>query len=269
MSLQRPGWVLVAVVAAGVLASAPGSAQEREHFQLKLGTTYDEGDFGTSSTTRTVFAPLTLKYLGDRFDIGVTASFAHIETAGGVTLIEGTPTRTGTARRTATSESGVGDTLLKGRYFLIDDPGPGSPLPALTPFVKVKIPTADETRNLGTGEPDYGFGLEIDKQISSFFLFGDVSYTVIGSPPGQDLRDRPAASLGVGKKLSDVWAISGLVDWRRAVVRGREDPAELVGILTYKLARTISLNPNVSVGLTTGAPDFGVGFELAYKFGRY
>ena len=269
MDLQRGGWCVAVATSVLLLASARGWAEEREHFQLKLGATYDQGDFGTSNTTRTVFAPLTLKYLGDRFDLGLTASFVHIETAGGVTLIDGTPTRTAGAQRRQTSESGVGDTLLKGRYFLIDDPGPTSPLPAFTPFVKIKAPTADETRNLGTGETDYGFGLEVDKQLGAFFLFGDASYTVIGSPPGQDLRNRPAASVGVGAKLSDTVTVSGLVDWRRAVVKGRDDPADLVGILTYKLTRTISLNPYASVGLTDGSPDFGVGFELAYKFGRY
>jgi len=270
MRLQPHGWV--AAVASGFLVLAPvqGWAQEREHFQFKVGASYDQGDFGTSSTTRTLFVPLTFKYLGERFDIGVTPSFVVVDTVGpGVTLIDGVPTRTGGAAQRRVTNAGFGDTLLKGRLFLFDDPGTESPLPSFTPFFKVKIPTADEKRNLGTGKTDYGFGAELDKQLWRFFLFGDASYTVIGSPAGQDLRNRPAASGGAGFMVTNALAFGAFIDWRRALVKGKDDPTELVGFLTYKITRTLSFSPNVFVGLTKGSPDFGVGFEFAYKFGRY
>lgn len=269
MRLQPHLWG--AAVASVLLFLGPGQgwAEEREHFQLKVGASYDQGDFGTSNTTRTLFVPVTLKYLGERFDLGVTPSFVVVDTVGGVTLIEGEPTRTKAAQQRRVTNAGPGDTLIKGRYYLLDDPGLPAPWPSLTPFFKVKIPTADRDRNLGTGETDYGFGLEVDKQFGRFLLFGDASYTVIGSPPGQDLRNRPAVSIGAGFMLSKTLTVSALLDWRRAVARGQEDPTELVGILTYKVTPTVSLSPNVLVGLTKGSPDFGVGFEFAYKFGRY
>ncbi len=269
MRLQRDDWFAAVAIFSLLLAPGQGWAEEREHFQLKIGSMYDQGDFGTSSTTRTLFTPVTLKYLGDRFDLGVTGSFVVVDTVGGVNLLEGTPTRTEGARVRRTTTAGIGDTLVKGRLFLLDDPGPQSPLPSLTPFAKVKIPTADEDRNLGTGKADYGFGLELDKYFGRFFLFGDASYTVIGSPAGQDLRNRPAASFGAGMKVTDAVTASALIDWRRSLVAGQDDPAELAGILTFKASRTVSISPNVSVGLTDGSPDFGVGIELAYRFGRY
>lgn len=271
MRLQPHKWVAAAVSLLHLLLVVPGQgwAEEREHFQIKVGATYDQGDFGTSDTTRTLFVPVTFKYLGERFDIGVTPSFVIVDTVGGVTFVEGEPTRTEGAQGRRVTNAGFGDTLVKGRLFLFDDPGPQSPLPSFTPFFKVKIPTADEDRNLGTGKTDYGFGLEFDKQFGRFLLFGDASYTVIGSPAGQDLRNRPAASLGAGWRLSDAFTVSALIDWRRALVSGKDDPTELVGFLTYKVSRTLSFTPNVFVGLTDGSPDFGVGIELAYRFGRY
>lgn len=260
-----------AAVASLLLFLGPGQgwAEEREHFQLKVGATYDQGDFGTSDTTRTLFVPVTFKYLGERFDIGVTPSFVVVDTVGGVSLIEGMPTRTEGAQGRRGTNAGFGDTLVKGRLFLFDDPGPQTPLPSFAPFFKVKIPTANEDRNLGTGETDYGFGFEWEKQFERFLLFGDASYTVIGSPPGQDLRNRPAASLGAGLQLTNALTVGALIDWRRAVVSGRDDPTELVGFLTYTITRTISFSPHVLVGLTNGSPDFGIGFELGYKFGRF
>ena len=191
-------------------------AQERPHFLFKIGASYDQGDFGTSETSRALFIPVTLRYLGSRFDVSVTPSFALIDTSGGVRLIEGIPTSTGEgAGAIRETRSGAGDTVLRGRFYLHTDPGRTAALPSITPFAKVKIPTAREEIDLGTGEVDYGFGVEWDKQILPLLLFGDVSYTVIGKVAGLDLRNRPGASFGVGGRLSDTVFASTLADWRR------------------------------------------------------
>lgn len=265
------GWTQVAVVVLGLVAVvAPVAAQEREHYQLKVGAFYDQGDFGTSNTTRTLFTPLTLKYLGDRFDVALTSGFLRLDSPGGVTILEGQPVAGATARGARRVDEGVSDTVLKFRYFAVDDRGPNSLIPGLTPFAKIKFPTADEDKNLGTGEFDGGLGLEVDKQLGSgWFVFGDVSYTFIGSPPGQDLRDRPGFSLGVGRKVTDRLTLSAFLDWRRSLVSGRDDPTELDGVVSYKLTPTITASPIVFVGLTNGSPDFGVGIEFSWKFGRW
>ncbi|MFB3062314.1 MAG: hypothetical protein ACE10C_13190, partial [Candidatus Binatia bacterium] len=93
---------------------------------------------------------------------------------------------------------GVGDLALKGRIYLLDDPGTDSFLPAITPTARVKFPTADASEGLGTGEYDFGLGLELDKQVKNFFLFADFGYTFIGNPPGANLRDQIAAGTGIG-----------------------------------------------------------------------
>lgn len=48
-----------------------------------------------------------------------------------------------------------------------------------------------------------------------------------------------------------------------------DDALELTGIVQYRLARTLMVSPYVFVGLTDGSPDFGLGFEVSWKFGRY
>jgi hypothetical protein len=253
-----------------LLVPAPGSAQdEREHFELRLGASYDEGDFGTNDTTKTIFVPLTFKYLGKRFDVGVTASWVQIETVGGVVVLDGTPIATGEGQRGRETESGIGDTLLKGRFYLVTDQGLPSPWPSINPFVKLKIPTGDEDKNLSTGEFDYGGGIEFDKTLGRVILFGDVSYTIIGEPPRQNFRNQPGASLGAGARVTNSVLLAALVDWRRAIVKGNEDPVQLIGILSFSALPTLTVSPYALVGLTSGASDFGVGFEVAYKFGRY
>ncbi len=239
----------------------------REHFQLKIGAAYDQGDFGTRDTTRSAYLPVTLRYLGERFEVGVTAAMVYLDTESSVVIIDGIPTPTGRQRRT--EDVGFGDLIFRGRYYLVDDGGPDSWVPALTPVLKVKAPTADESKGFGTGEWDVGLGLEFDKRFEWFYILGDVSYTFIGDPPGQNLRDRPGASFGIGKAFTPTVSVTALLDWRRSLVRGQDDPLDLVGIVQLKLSRTVMLSPYTFIGLTNGSPDFGIGAEVSWKFGRY
>ncbi len=250
-----------------LLAASPGWAQ-REHFQLKVGAGYDQGDFGTSETTRTLYAPVTLRYLGERFDVGVTGSFIYLDSPEDVVIVDGRPTVTGDGGG-RDQVTGIGDTIIRARYFLIDDPGPGAYYGGFAPFVKLKVPTGDEDQGLGTGEFDVGLGVEFDKRFAEiFFVFGDVSYTFMGDPPDQNFRDRPAASLGLAVRMGTVTA-AVLLDWRRALVSGNDDPLELLGALAIRVSPTMTVAPYAFAGLTDGSPDWGVGFEVAYRFGRW
>ena len=242
-------------------------APEREHFQLKVGAGYDQGDFGTKDTTRSFYAPVTFRYLGERFDVGVTASLIYLDTDTSVVVVDGQPTQSDRQRRS--KDAGFGDLYFKGRYFLVDDAGPDSLFPGLAPFVKIKAPTADAHKGLGTGEWDGGFGLEWDKRFREFFLLGDVSYTFMGSPPHQDFRDRPAFSIGIGRQFTPVIAGTVMLDWRRSIVAGGDNAVELTGIVQYRLTPTVIVSPYAFVGLTDGSPDFGLGIEVSWKFGRY
>jgi hypothetical protein len=274
LSRRTRGLLGLALAACALVLALPAAAAAqdtpREHFQIKIGPSYDEGDFGTSDTTKTFFLPVTLRYLGENFDVSATFSWVHIDTVGGVTLIDGTPVPTDEGAGERRTDSGFGDISLRARYFLIDDPGPQSLLPSVWPFVKVKIPTADEDKDLGTGEWDFGLGVELDKTFFGWVtVLGDVSYTFIGDPPGENFRNRPTASIGVALKVAEPITVTALLDWRRAIVSGTDDALELLGMVTFRVSPTFSVTPNAFVGLTEGSPDWGVGVELSYKFGRF
>ena len=248
--------------------TTPAEKTGREHFQLKVTPGYEQGDYGTGDTTRIFVIPFTLRYLGENWDLSATFSYLRVDSPGNVTLVAGQPAPIAGSERRRTDQ-GFGDIVLKGRYYLLQDTGELSSLPSITPLVRLKIPTAEDPQ-LGTGEPDFGFGVEFDKTLGrSFILFGDVTYTIVGEPEGADFRNRPGASLGGGVRLTDVTTVSALLDWRRAIARGQDDALDLVGFVGFKLAPTFTVTPYLSVGLTNGSSDVGVGVELSYKFGRY
>jgi len=263
-------WAFVLII--WLTLPTPGWGAERERFQIITGVSYSEGDFGTAINSQTLFIPFTFRYLGDRFDIGLTIPLVYQLSSESVTIINGRPVRVSDDPVSNILEllaPGVGDLALKGRLYLFDDPGIDSFLPAITPFARVKFPTADASEGLGTGEYDFGFGLGLDKQIYDFFVFTDFGYTFMGDPPGTNLRDRIAAGSGIGYQFPRSLSASVAFAWSRALVSGTDDPMDIITSVSWRISRTFTWTPFVSAGLTDGSPDFGVGFAISYKFGRF
>jgi hypothetical protein len=194
----------------------------------------------------------------------VSTTVARLSAPGGVALIDGVPTPIGGNTRPL-RETGAGDTLVHARLFLFEDQGARTSAPGLSPFFRLKIPTADAERGLGTGRADVTFGLEVDKDVGPAFLFGDMGYTIVGKVPGLNLRNRGVASIGAGKQLSDAVTVSGLLDWRRSIIPGNSDPTDLVGVVTFRIGTT-TVSPNAFLGLTDGSPDFGAGLQVRFRF---
>jgi hypothetical protein len=244
-------------------ASGWGQSAAPARFTLRIGAGYDQGDFGSSEVSRAYYAPLSVRYTARRFDFGVSSAFARIDTAGGIRLIDGIPTLTDPSSGPL-QESGITDTTVRSRFFAVMDEGTGKP--SITPFVKIKIPTADAERGLGTGKTDFGVGVEIDKEVGTIFLFGDMGYTFVGKIPSLAFRNRPSASFGVGKQVTENLTASTMLDWRRSIIEGNPNPTELVGVLSYRVNRTVTVSPNAFVGLTKGSSDFGGGMQISYRF---
>ena len=93
MPARTMGSAAVAALVAVLLAAAPAHGQ-RERFEATVGADYDQGKFGTGSTTRTLVMPFGLKYLGDKFDASITASVDRIDSEDNVVLINETPAGT-------------------------------------------------------------------------------------------------------------------------------------------------------------------------------
>src|SRR5688572_25644006 len=244
----------------------PGWSQQQTapaRMSFTLGAGYDRGGFGTTEISRALYLPFSFRYTATRFDFSVSSSIARLDAPDGVRLIDGVPTRVapdGVPLR----ETGMGDVVLRTRLFLIEDRGAGTSAPSITPFVRLKIPTASAERGLGTGETDFGFGVEVDKTFSSLFVFGDLGYTVVGKIPRMSLRNRALGSIGLGKQLSDDLSVSGMLDWRRSIVEGSPNPTDLIGVLSYRLGET-TISPNAFLGLTDGSPDFGFAVQMRFS----
>ncbi len=63
-----------------------------------------------------------------------------------------------------------------------------SVLPEVAPYLKIKFPTADQGKGLGTGEFDETVGVDLSKTLFPRFVsYVTLAYTVIGSPGRHEL----------------------------------------------------------------------------------
>ena len=238
---------------------------QARYFSVGSGAFYDTGDFGTSRDFHTWYFPVTVKGVWDRFDLSLTSAWVYLSTEQRLALAEGTPNPSGQPQSTTTS--GPNDTVLRSRYFWIKDPGPDTWRPGITPYAKVKLPTGDPDKELGTGKPDFGAGLSFDKTFEPIFFFIDGGYTIVGKPAGENLQNRPSATGGVGASLNKKTSLSTELDWQRALVKGFDDPFDVMLIASRKLTRSVQIDVYALKGLSNGSPKFGGGMDASYKFG--
>ncbi len=240
------------------------SAAAESETRIILGAEYTSGDYGTSSKTKILYFPVTLRYETDVNAASVTVSYLSVEGQGDVVVggggmgmgaqpVKRTSTRTGTR-----TNSGFGDVILTGSHKLS---GTASSRIDLTG--KIKIGTADETDNLGTGENDYSVQLDFEKDAAGNTVYGSAGYKIPGDPPGTDYKNVFYGSLGFSHKLDAVRAVGMTFDAQQTVLSGSSGQSELTFYLSNKLDKKTRLTGYVLKGLSNGSPDWGLGVTLA------
>lgn len=239
------------------LAAAPPSYAGDLDWKLSTSLNYETGKYGTDTRSSSLYVPFTVKrYWGDWYG-SLTLPFVSMTSNGSVTNVGGRPVRVrgGRGSTDTTTQSGAGDAVVRGGYDLLkEDAHPFD----LTVVGKIKVPTADKDKGLGTGEFDEGVGLEFGKLLTpGWTIIADLYYTVIGDPPGRNLNNQVAVDLGFSHTLKKDLTLTVLYEGSNALVSSEPDPRDLRGILDYKLDERISLFGGGLVGLSHGSPDFG------------
>jgi len=268
---HQPGALVVVLV---LLTATPVLAEEdRPWWALSTSFNYSVGDYGTGKDTTLIYVPFTLGVSPlDRLTISLTVPYIRqtsqtvVFTGGGVAVRRQQTAKLHTAAQSSVTqtEDGLGDLLLKGSFIVL----PEQPvLPEIAPYLKIKFPTADDSRGLGTGEFDETLGIDVSKR---FFdrLFGylSLSYTFIGSPAGEDLRNTFGWSVGAAYAVLQPLSVFAFLEGSTAISRGQADPLELRVGAEYKLTKALKLTGSVTRGLSDGSADWGVSAGLALRF---
>jgi len=274
------------------------------NWQIGFTPSVSSGNFGTNSTSTFVYVPLSIRRLFRDGDVAVVIPFVSATSDGRETLIGGSATRiddgggsnsgpggggsgspddggcsgkgqsgSGKNRTCGTTTrlpgqkvttAGIGDIILRGRYYVVEEKD-FVPLIAVTG--RVKIPTASANQGLGTGELDYGFGAEVSKMLGDWWIgFLDGGYNIIGDPEGLNFQNQYWYDIGAGYYFTKKLLVSLYFEEYRAVVPGFVNARDLFFSTYYRASDTWRFNAGLTVGVSNGAPDYGISIGTSYRF---
>jgi hypothetical protein len=256
-----------------LLGAVPAFAEDEPaepRWHLSTSFNYLKGDYGTGEDTEIIYVPFTFGIRLDRFRLGLTVPYLRqtsqnvVLTGGGVAAKKNQQSPS-TTTTTSQTEHGLGDILLRVSYIVLKE----EPLlPEIEPYLKIKFPTADEDRGLGTGEFDETLGVDLSKTFLDNRLAGYLSlaYTFIGSPPGADFDNTFGWSIGAAYAVTLPFSVFAFLDGATAIAPGQDNPLELRVGVEYRFTKAVKLTGSVMKGLSDGSADWGVSAGLALRF---
>jgi len=137
--------------------AGPAFADEDEsHWRLSTSYNYLKGDYGTGDDVEITYVPVTAGVKFDRSRWTHRAVSAHDRAERGPDRrwCRRQQEQAGDDPAAKTTEDGLGDVLLRTSYVVLEEQPEHPLLPEVEPYLKIKFPTADEDRGLGTGEFD-------------------------------------------------------------------------------------------------------------------
>ncbi len=265
--------VLVALAGSPTPAAGEEGAPRWWHGDLTIGTGVDwsAGDYGRDEDTDIWYVPFTATYLfdhfplgsyeWDRFEVSLTVPYLHISGPGDF-FLDGS----GNELAETSTDSGLGDLVLRGTYLWF--PRPGGRLPVVELSGRLKVPTANEDRDLGTGKTDFSLQLDLSQRFGIFTPFAGAGYRFVGTPSDSELRNSAFASVGSAMRLRPGLDVGLLYGWSEAATPDRNDSHELVSYLSFRPRPDVKLSPYAAMGLAGYTANYAFGLSIRYTVPR-
>ena len=235
----------------------PLLAEGDGEWRFGAGIDYSSGDYGDSEDTEILFLPSTLTYKRELWSAKLIIPWVQIQGPGSVIGAGdgGVVIGDGTERIDA---SGLGDIwfevsrsvdAIPAEWFYLDVIG------------KVKFPTADDAKGLGTGEFDYTLQLDLFKPLGQFSPMATVAYKIKGDPDGTNLDNVFYLSVGGDYRINKTVNFGSSLDFQQAATDSSDDALEIFCYVGVKVTENSLLTLYGYAGLTDGSPDAGGGMQ--------
>lgn len=260
MKLAALRLALAAALLPGALNAA---AAEGDRLSASVGLDYTTGDYGQSEDTDMLALAFSAKYETGRWTYRASLPYIHVTGPANVVVSDSGGVLVGPGTARTRTDHGLGDLVLGAAYLAIY----GADAPFLLEVGgKVKLPTADEDKGLGTGETDWSIQADAFKQYGLYTPFATLGYRFYGDPPGINLRNVLYGSIGTTYRLADGNTVGAAYDFRDATVRGGDELSELSLFLTRKLTPSWQMQLYGVLGFSDASPDAGAGVVFTAIF---
>jgi hypothetical protein len=242
-------------------------AADDSELRLGLGADYSRGTYGSGTETTILSIPFTARYETGRWTWKATLPW--LEVTGPANFVpgfghvdnSGKPKKRNFAG--TTTESGIGDTVLSTTYNAVynDDLDSGIDLTG-----RVKLPTADAGKGLGTGSTDFSGQIDVYRTFERLTVFGDVGYYWFGHSDYVELKNAMNYGIGASQKMNERDSLGLSLDGRQKASVGGAPQRELTFFWNRRMNREVRFQAYALVGLAKGSPDYGLGVTAAKSF---
>lgn len=228
-------------------------------WQYTTGFDISSGDYGEDQDTDTSYIPFGVSRQAGNWTLKATVPWISIDGAG---VVGGGDSVIVIPGGDSLDESGLGDTWLSATYSLPSFP---AELGYLDVAAKLKIPTADKDKGLGTGEVDYTVQADYFKPMGDWTPMLSVAYKVKNDPDGVELDNVLYASVGTAYRLSAKTSVGAMIDYQEASAAGADDAQELFAYWSQRVSSNWKFMLYGYAGFSDGSPDQGFGMQLSYR----
>lgn len=264
---MKKGWAVSCALALGMGAASLSYAADDGELRLGVGADYSRGKYGTSSESTTFSVPFTARYERDRWTYKLTVPW--LEVTGPANFLQGfgRVDNSGKPKRRSfsgtTTESGIGDTVGSVTYNTWYDENLEQGIDLTG---RVKLPTADAGKGLGTGSTDFSAQIDAYRTFDRTTLFADVGYYFFGHSDYVELKNAWNYGIGASQKMNDRDSLGASLDGRQRASVGGATQRELTLFWNRRMDPSTRFQAYVLFGLADGSPDFGVGISAAKSF---
>jgi hypothetical protein len=223
---------------AGNMVSA---ATTDQYIELSAG--YARGEFTVGQEANLYRLQLTYGEVYENYDVSATVPYLFLKDNTG-------------------NYTGVGDIVLRAGSMLDKNTTSGQ---GLYGSVAVKLPTASETKGLGTGKIDLGGFLSYTHEWLEMNLTAMGGYILTGDSPDLKYEDILVYSVGISKFITP-WYVFGSLEGRQKTLATGTDSLDLNLGFFYHLKAHQFLKAEGYTGLNSTTPDYGISVGIVNWF---
>ena len=142
----------------------------------------------------------------------------------------------------------------------------GSSLPQIKTSLFVKTPTASLSDGLGTGEFDFGGGVDLSKWLGDMYLAGEALYNYQGRVAGFGLKNYLSYNGTVGYQMMHSILPMLVIKGATAPSDYSDNLLEVRGRVLLTLSPSTAIDLFVSHGISSSSPDYAGGVAVIYSF---
>lgn len=232
---------------------------------LNAGAGRFTGDYGLEEDTTVDLLNFSARWYLPRTELQISLPYLRIDGPADIIIIGGQPVAV-PGEGDSRTESGLGDMVIQGEYYLRTAAESG---PWVIGLLRVKVPTGDESRGLGTGAADLEAGIGLIQPHGPVNWLADVGYTWVGSSSDFDLRDVLRVGVGVAMSFgpNNRHNSYAYLESRSNMVKGSDDRRSLaLGIGTsLDQAQRVRVSASLFFGLSDTAEDVGFYLTLGHR----